>query len=1015
MIDMRAPKLTKVFLLLFLQKKKAFFFVKKKQKTFASLALVAAIAGCATPPPEAYYTAVGNDGAPSVALGNNAAGEPCTESEISPGREYALYCGTWKQPSARLTKGPAATEAELTALATTSRWRQGLDSNLDCGAPTQSTILGGPALLLRCSRRLEGFPQTAFVVLLDGHAWFADGVPPASPVLERAVALNSGRITAASLGSVVESPGLAAERLASRGGSADDLATYQSLLRTAVRANLAGEFAAAEAAYRSMAEIQRKSLDADNPALARAYALEALQISNQGRFPEAKELLDRAAILAARGGDATGLAQVHHYQGLNLLNQKRPKEALVLLQKAESEFLPVAPDSNERANPGTDIIPTDQTTHAAAYGVVETRRAQAVAYRMLGDNAAAARLAQSAETVLAAYDLRSLKTSARLARTKAQADLAGGESGAALGTLQKAVESFGKSLPGTRAFGETQLLLAARLSQTGDTAGAQANCRAAGHVLRAANAGVSADRLAPCLALLAKAAEGGDQDAGREMFLLAQQAQGGTTSQQIALVSARLAEGARDPRVAKLIRERDDNNAELAHLYSQRDDEGEKPLPETTKAIAADEAKRDSLEQAMQSASPNYGQLVQQAVSADDILHALRPGEVFSGILLARDTGYNFIFYDGRITVTTIAGGAAKVDKLVARIRSSVDAQTADLPPFDTDASATLYTALYGGAADTMAHATSLSVAPAGTLLSIPFGLLLTEKIDAAHLVDAQWLVRKMVIAHVPAPANFVTLRKVAGTSRATKPWFGFGDFRPVTEAQAEASFPPATCADSAQLFAQLQLLPGAAKELNRARAQLGASEGDELLGPDFTAAAVQAASLKDYRMLHFATHGLLQTDLACQGEPALVTSAPAGAKDASGALLTASEIAGLKLDADAVLLSACNTGGGGGGSAAGEGLSGLARSFFYAGARSMLVTHWDVNDQVTSVLVATTLAYAQNDPNLGIAASLAAAQRKLLDKAKTNLPNLAHPFFWAPVALIGEGRSVHMTAVSGL
>jgi len=978
-------------------------------------ALLATQTACQRPAADAYFAADGAGGA-SIALGRNAAAEPCTESETAPGRDWAIYCGTWKQPSARLTKGPNATQPELLALATASPWRRGLDANLDCATPSPTEIMGGPALLMRCNRKLEGFPQTTFVALLDGHAWFADGVPAASPVMERALALNSGRITAASLGSVQESPGLAAERLAERGASADDLATYQALLRTAVRANLAGEFPAAETAYRKMADIQRRALDSENPALARAYALQALQISNQGRFAEATALLAKAEALAARGGDATALAEVHHYQGLNQLNQKHPQEALALLQRAEREFLPLAPDSNSAGSAAAqDIIPADQTTSAAAYGVVETRRAQANAYRMLGDTARATALAQSAETVLSAYDLRSLKTEARLDRTEASADLAAGNDTGALSALRKAAENFGKALPGTRAYGETQLLLAAQLAKSGDTVNAEATCRAAGHVLRGANAGVQADKLQPCLALLAHAAESGDQDSAREMFLLAQQAQGGTTSQQIALVSARLAENARDPRVAKLIRERDDNNAALAQLYAQRDDEGDKPKPATAKAITEAEAKRDRLDDALQSASPNYGQLVQQAVSADDILHALRPGEAFSGIVLAHDIGYNFVFFDGRITVTTIEGGAAKVDALVARIRKAEDTQAADLLPFDTDASATLYQALYGGAAEPLSHATALTVAPAGTLLSIPFGLLLTDPIDPSHLVDAHWLVRKFVIAHVPAPANFVTLRKVAGTSRATKPWFGFGDFRPVSQAQADASFPPANCADSATLFADLQLLPGAAKELSAAQEQLGASPADELLGTGFTAAAVQSTTLKDYKLLHFATHGLLQTDLACQAEPALVTSAPLGAKDASGALLTASEIAGLKLDADAVLLSACNTGGGAGGSAAGESLSGLARSFFYAGARSMLVTHWDVNDQVTSVLITTTLAYAKADPQMGMAAALAAAQRKLLDKAKRDLPNLAHPFFWAPVALIGEGKSVNSSAVAGL
>lgn len=105
---------------------------------------------------------------------------------------------------------------------------------------------------------------------------------------------------------------------------------------------------------------------------------------------------------------------------------------------------------------------------------------------------------------------------------------------------------------------------------------------------------------------------------------------------------------------------------------------------------------------------------------------------------------------------------------------------------------------------------------PAGPLLSLPFELLLTGPASQDALAAAPWLLRRGTIAHVPAAANFVSLRKIAGNSRATRPWFGFGDFRPVTLAQATRTF-PAECADSARLYASLPRLPEARKELDAA------------------------------------------------------------------------------------------------------------------------------------------------------------------------------------------------------
>ena len=153
-------------------------------------------------------------------------------------------------------------------------------------------------------------------------------------------------------------------------------------------------------------------------------------------------------------------------------------------------------------------------------------------------------------------------------------------------------------------------------------------------------------------------------------------------------------------------------------------------------------------------------------------------------------------------------------------------------------------------------------------MLSIPFSVLLTGPADANRLTEAPWLVRRESITHVPTAKNFVALRRIAGTSRATHPWFGFGgEFVPATLEQASRTFLGIECADSAELFASLPRLPFTSRELDAGRELLGASEQDQLLGQAFTVDAVRRAPLIDYHVLHFSTHALLPGELPCENE----------------------------------------------------------------------------------------------------------------------------------------------------
>lgn len=997
--------------------------------TFAPFLAVALLAGCAGPPPDAYV-----GGAPDTAgvgLGRNAAGEPCTQQAQRDGA--AIFCGTWQQPSGRVVRGGPAGADALASLATSSPWRTGIDARLNCGAPAPTTLGGGiPAVAMSCTRRVGGWPQVALVASADGMAYFADGILPALPVLQRSVGVLSGRLSAeaAPAAPAGQADALFAARLAAQSFGANDVGQYEQLMVAGTRANLAENYAAAEQAFRAALAVQQKALGDDNPSTALPLMHLALQLSNAGRSAEADALFARAEPLAPRAANPIAPGRLLHYRALHAVNAGRDADALPLLRQAEAayasrlppEVLTRAPAPPNRTDllGGTDIaLPVDQQT--ALVGVVETRRYQAIALRNLGRAAEADAAIRSASRLADGNGLRQRNLTARLLRTDATiADVQGGEAdpSAGLGGMTRASTDFTQSQPGTRPLAATDLLRAAQLQRDGRTGDALEACRGAARLLRDLKSATTADLMLPCLGVYAAAAgrdRAGGQAVMAEMFEASQLVQGSITGQQIALASARLIADPRDPRVGQAIRRQQDAATNLAELERRRDalsqpgprepvTSGPRTPGELATAIAEARTNLADADAALQAAAPNYGQLVQEVAPAADVLAALGPNEAFASVVLGARGGWVFVLRGAEVSAAPTGAGLPAVTDLVRRVRATIEPGAAGLPRFDTDGAAQLYAVTLGRLQGRLDGAEALVVAPTGPLLSVPFGMLLTGPATPDALALAPWLVRRMSVAHVPAPANFLTLRRASAQVASNRPWFGFGDFRPVTLRQAERSFPRGACEDSARLFAGLAPLPFARRELEAARLLLGGSAGDTLLASSYTAAQVRRADLRGVRVLHFATHALLPTELRCQSEPAIVASAPAGAADASGALLSTADVMAMDLDAEVVVLSACNSGGPDG-RTGGESLSGLARAFFYAGARSMMVTHWSVNDQVTALLVADTMKRLR-EGNGGAAAALRGAELALLDGAGKTLPaEVAHPFYWAPFALIGEGR----------
>jgi CHAT domain-containing protein len=206
-------------------------------------------------------------------------------------------------------------------------------------------------------------------------------------------------------------------------------------------------------------------------------------------------------------------------------------------------------------------------------------------------------------------------------------------------------------------------------------------------------------------------------------------------------------------------------------------------------------------------------------------------------------------------------------------------------------------------------------------------------------------------------------------------------------------------CENTRLALLQMPALPDTADEVRNVGASIGGVSADQVIvGTAFTDDGLRARTdLSDYKVLYFATHGLLPQPSACLPEPALMTSVGLGDSDG---LLDTSEILDLKLDADLVVLSACDTGGSGGDATTtgmqggGEALGGLTRAVIYAGGRSLIVSHWSV-DSVATVRLMTGMFSAK--------ASTKGDAMLLAQSTLQQSEQFSHPYFWAPFTIVGD------------
>ncbi|MGB1110019.1 MAG: CHAT domain-containing protein, partial [Gammaproteobacteria bacterium] len=377
----------------------------------------------------------------------------------------------------------------------------------------------------------------------------------------------------------------------------------------------------------------------------------------------------------------------------------------------------------------------------------------------------------------------------------------------------------------------------------------------------------------------------------------------------------------------------------------------------------------------------------------------------------------------------------SELSQRIKRLRAALDIQIMslnDIPAFNVKLAHDVYKELFGPVESILAAHPNLIVVPHGSMISLPFGALVTRPMQQPRRArgapwfseyrPVPWLAREKSIGLTPSVSTWSTLRTLSAKNLPPRRFIGFGNpkfndspentgvQRGVRIRGNDVQVAQRRVADASKLK-DLAPLPETEDELNGIADALGEQYQSTLwTGTEATEARVKQEKLDQSRILVFATHGLLAGELDGDNQPALAMTPPKQASELDDGLLEMDEILGLKLNADWVVLSACNTASADG-ELSNEGLSGLTRAFFYAGSRALLVSLWSVESVSSQRLTTNLFAASAGDDSLSRAGSLQSARLKLMDepgymhKGKEAFA-YAHPFLWSPFVLVGDGGS---------
>ena len=810
---------------------------------------------------------------------------------------------------------------------------------------------------------------------------------------------------------------------ASMAGAAEH-GTIKTQLRNARSAASQHDYDTAESGFRSALTLQARLFGEDDLTTNEILLDLALSVSNQRRFDEADALLRRAAPIADKSVRPSDRARSAAYQGYLAANRGDFAAALTFARAATNAWRAIAADSGAANDAAAMLDGGNQSTAEAELAHVLGFEAA----MMLRNDDATGAFASAGEALLiidrVADEPRWWKSDILLTL---------GEISSAQGRLS-AAETYLKGALAQRLaiFGEGTATLKVRtaLGRAYQVEGMNTSAIIAyreaikvARTLPPTSVPFAANDLVPFAAAIVDYAKTIDDPKERqglyaEGFDAFQMVRSPLLDRSMALASARLS--ADTPELAALIDRLEaaigDERAarfRLAHEQSLAAQERSSQVEDQLgKDIASQGRSIAAIRQDIARRFPDFGPLAEPKLPTLDAVRArLKDREGLVSFLIGRERSYVLLVRRDGVIIAPAPVGASGLQAAVVRLRKGLEVQGRSVNDFDLETAHQLYSDLFSGIAKELAEVSRLIVVPSGPLSSLPFSLLVTRPVASHDYRTAAWLTKEKALSHIPTLGAFVTLRstRLAGNQPHLLMAFGNPVLGPAQTGTTQRSSMTAftgSCLSGGvtppQLLRSLASLPDTAGEIGAVTQALRSASVTVKLGADANEQALRREPLDQYRILYFATHGLLPGELRCQSEPGLVLtppSSPAASHEIDG-LLASSEIARLSIKADLVVLSACNTATGGD-SLGGDSLSGLASAFFQAGARGLVASHWQVPSAATRRLMSAMFGAFGTDRDLTTDTALQRAQTEMIAD-----PATAHPFFWAAFVILGDGAS---------